>query len=68
MRAHAPIAFLGTTDAGHEARHWRGTLVRDEYSAYDSVAGARPGRLPAGCLAHAGRKFDQLLLESGRRS
>jgi transposase len=66
--AQFPIAFLSTTDAGQDERSWRGTLVRDEYSAYDSVVGAQPGRLAAGCLAHARRKFDELLLDSGKSS
>src|SRR5205814_2769940 len=38
-------------------------LVRDEYSAYDSVVDAKkhPGRIAAGCLAHARRKYDELI-------
>lgn len=40
--------------------------MRDEYKAYDSVIGAEPERIAAGCLAHARRKFDELLRESGR--
>lgn len=62
--AQYPIAFLGGT--GQHERSWRGTLVRDEYKAYDSVIGAQPGRIAAGCLAHARRKFDELLLEGGQ--
>ena len=58
-----PIAFLGSED---ERKPWRGTLVRDEYKAYDSVISAQPGRIAAGCLAHARRKFDELLREGGR--
>jgi transposase len=36
--------------------------VRDEYGAYDSVVDTKawPGRIAAGCLAHARRKFDEL--------
>ena len=59
-----PRAFLG--DGGDDdprERSWRGTLVRDEYKAYDSVIAARPDRVAAGCLAHARRKFDELLLD-----
>jgi len=43
--------------------HWQGTLVRDEYKAYETVLDAAkyPGRTAAGCLAHARRKFDELL-------
>lgn len=58
--AQYPRAFLG--DGGQDGRSWRGTLVRDEYKAYDSVIQAVPGRIAAGCLAHARRKFDELLL------
>ena len=52
--AKYPTAFL---------RGWQGTLVRDEYSGYDSLLDARvhPARLAAGCLAHARRKFDELV-------
>jgi transposase len=62
--AQYPIAFLG--GAGQGERSWRGTLVRDEYKAYDSVLQAQPGRVAAGCLAHARRKFDELLLDGGK--
>ena len=62
--AQYPIAFLG--GAGQDERSWRGTLVRDEYKAYDSVMAAQPGRVAAGCLAHARRKFDELLLDGGQ--
>ena len=42
---------------------WRGTLVRDEYGGYDERRSTRkyPGRIAAGCLAHARRKFDELI-------
>ena len=62
--AQFPQAFLG--DGGDDdarERSWRGTLVRDEYKAYDSVIAARTDRIAAGCLAHARRKFDELLLD-----
>ena len=39
---------------------WTGTLVRDEYKGYDAVL-KLPGRTAAGCLAHARRKFDELI-------
>ena len=48
------IAFLG---------EWSGTLVRDEYSAYDSVVRLH-GRRAAGCLAHARRKYDELIKDN----
>jgi transposase len=59
--AHYPIQFLGPPRDGEQG--WRGTLVRDEYGAYDSVldANKHPGRIAAGCLAHARRKFDELI-------
>jgi transposase len=59
--AHYPIKFLGPPREGEPG--WRGTLVRDEYGAYDSVLDERnhPGRIAAGCLAHARRKFDELI-------
>ncbi|MEN9543680.1 MAG: hypothetical protein RLZZ598_513 [Pseudomonadota bacterium] len=60
-----PIAFLqqGPPGQGGQQEPWRGTLVRDEYAAYGSVLDAKtcPGRIGAGCLAHARRKFDELL-------
>ncbi|GKT27166.1 IS66 family transposase [Acidovorax sp. SUPP3334] len=62
--AQYPTAFLGGD--GDERSRWRGTLVRDEYKAYDSVIGAEPERIAAGCLAHARRKFDELLRDGGR--
>jgi transposase len=39
---------------------WTGTLVRDEYKGYEAVL-KLPGRTAAGCLAHARRKFDELI-------
>lgn len=61
--AQYPIAFLQAPSQAQEGRAWQGTLVRDEYSAYDSVVDAKtcPGRIAAGCLAHARRKFDELI-------
>jgi transposase len=72
--AQYPVAFLGGVGQGivqgtgssidqEGARpSWRGTLVRDEYAGYDTVLDAKtcPGRVAAGCLAHARRKFDEL--------
>lgn len=59
--AHYPIRFLGPPREGELG--WRGTLVRDEYGAYESVTDPKkhPGRIAAGCLAHARRKFDELI-------
>jgi transposase len=39
---------------------WSGTLVRDEFSGYEVVLSVQ-GRVGAGCLAHARRKFDELV-------
>ena len=64
--AQYPIAFLGPDDDGHGATAWRGTLVRDEYPVYDKVMVAQSGRIPAGCLAHARRKFDELQRDAGK--
>ena len=52
--AQYPIAFLG---------EWSGTLVRDEYSAYDSVVRLHD-RKASGCLAHARRKYDELIKDN----
>jgi transposase len=49
--ARHPVAFLD---------RWRGTLTCDDYAAYDVVF-KREDRIEAGCLAHARRKFDELL-------
>jgi transposase len=66
--AQFPIAFLGATDGGEDDRCWRGTLARDEYKVYDNVMSAQPGRIAAGCLAHARRRYDELLRDSGKSS
>ena len=49
--AKYPTAFL---------HGWVGTLVRDEFKGYESVL-KQDGRTGAGCLAHARRKFDELI-------
>jgi transposase len=38
---------------------WSGTLTCDDYGGYDALL-KQPGRIEAGCLAHARRKFDEL--------
>jgi len=38
---------------------WTGTLSCDDYAGYDVVF-KREGRIEAGCLAHARRRFDEL--------
>ena len=40
---------------------WSGTLVRDEFSGYEVVVVSDETRIAAGCLAHARRKFDELV-------
>jgi len=39
---------------------WTGTLTCDDYSAYDVIF-KREGSTEAGCLAHARRRFDELV-------
>jgi len=61
--AQYPIEFLRGEDRQDREtgrRSWQGTLVRDEYAAYEAVVNASPGRIAAGCLAHARRKFEEL--------
>lgn len=62
--ARYPIAFLG--EQSPDDRSWRGTLVRDEYAAYDAVIHVHSDRIAAGCLAHARRKFDELLTDGSK--
>ncbi|MBP0621024.1 IS66 family transposase [Cupriavidus consociatus] len=59
------IALLGGTGEDGNERCWQGTLVRDEYAAYDSALQANPGGIAAGCLAHARRRYDELLRNQG---
>jgi transposase len=59
-----PTLFLGG-NSGPPAREqppWRGTLLTDQYSVYDSVLDERTcsGRIAAACAAHARRKFEEL--------
>jgi transposase len=42
---------------------WSGTLVRDEFAGYESVVKLHD-RKAAGCLAHARRKFDELIKDN----
>ena len=49
-----PIEFL---------KGWSGTLVCDGYKAYESVFKLN-ARIEAGCMAHARRKFDELIKEN----
>lgn len=52
--AKYPIAFL---------KGWSGTLVCDGYKAYESVFKLE-ARIEAGCMAHARRKFDELVKDN----
>jgi transposase len=42
---------------------WSGMLIRDEFSGYESVVKLHD-RKAAGCLAHARRKFDELIKDN----
>ena len=64
--AQYPVEFLGRREkVGRAAGAAR--CVRDEYRAYDSVVDATtyPDASAAGCLAHARRKFDELIKHDG---
>jgi transposase len=52
--AKYPLEFL---------KGWSGTLVCDGYGGYDKVM-AEETRIGAGCLAHARRKFDELVKDN----
>lgn len=66
--AQYPVAFLGGAQGPpglrlDEQPAWSGTLVCDQYAGYDRVLDPRvfPGRIAAHCVAHARRKFDELI-------
>jgi transposase len=63
-----PVAFLGTSQGLpgsplDDQPAWSGTLVCDQYAGYDRALDRRvyPTRIAAGCVAHARRKFDELV-------
>ena len=63
-----PVAFLGAAhdppgSSMEDQPAWRGTLVCDQYAGYDRALDKRvyPQRIAAHCLAHARRKFDELV-------
>ena len=63
-----PVAFLGGAQGPpsspiDDRPAWRGTLVCDQYAGYDRALDRRvyPQRIAAHCVAHARRKFDELL-------
>ncbi len=63
-----PLAFLGgehgppSSPLGDQAA-WSGTLMCDQYAGYDRALDRRvyPQRIAAHCVAHARRKFDELV-------
>jgi transposase len=60
--AQYPLAFLaGQGPPGREPA-WNGTLITDQYAAYNAVLDARvyPQRQSAACAAHARRRFEEL--------
>jgi len=61
-----PVAFLGAQSppgSPDDQPAWDGTLVCDQYAGYDRALDPRvyPQRIAAHCLAHARRKFDELV-------
>ena len=66
-----PVAFLGAAQGPpsspmEERPAWHGTLVCDQYAGYDAALDKRvyPQRIAAHCVAHARRKFDELVSTS----
>ena len=66
-----PVAFLGAAQGppgsmAEDRPAWQGTLVCDQYGGYDPVLDKRvyPHRIAAHCVAHARRKFDELIQTS----
>ncbi len=66
-----PVAFLGGAQGPpgspiDDQPAWSGTLVCDQYAGYDRVLDRRvyPQRIAAHCVAHARRKFDELVATS----
>ena len=63
-----PVAFLGASRGPpgsplDDQAAWSGTLVCDQYAGYDRALDRRvyPQRIAAHCVAHARRKFDELV-------
>ncbi len=61
-----PVAFLGGAQGPlrlDDEAAWSGTLVCDQYAGYDRALDRRvyPKRIAAHCVAHARRKFDELV-------
>jgi transposase len=57
-----PVAFLGGKGPPWPEPAWNGTLVTDQYAAYNAVLDAKvyPQRKSAVCAAHARRRFEEL--------
>lgn len=67
---HFPLAFLAGQGPPYAEPAWQGTLVCDQYAGYGAVLDARayPHRHAAGCVAHSGRKFEELTKHSAGAS
>ncbi|EWS53759.1 MULTISPECIES: IS66 family transposase [unclassified Methylibium] len=57
-----PVAFLGGKGPPAHEPAWNGTLITDQYAAYNAVLDAKiyPQRKSAACAAHARRRFEEL--------
>lgn len=57
-----PVAFLGGNGPPSPELAWNGTLVTDQYAAYNAVLDRKlyPLRRSAACAAHARRRFEEL--------
>jgi len=57
-----PVAFLGGKGPPAPEPAWSGTLITDQYAAYNAVLDAKvyPQRRAAACAAHARRRFEEL--------
>ena len=60
--AQYPLAFLGGKGPPAPEPAWQGTLITDQYAAYNAVLDAKryPQRKSAACAAHARRRFEEL--------
>ena len=66
--AQYPLAFLGGKGPPSPEPAWHGTLITDQYAAYNAVLDTKlyPQRKSAACAAHARRRFEEL--SRGRHS
>lgn len=57
-----PVAFLGGKGPPSAEPAWSGTLITDQYAAYNAVLNTKiyPHRRSAACAAHARRRFEEL--------